>query len=111
MASGNWRYALWGGLLLISASGTAHPGGTTEPGLRAQLEVLNRELARAASFSPGPAQFADLLRTRAQLLVELMDVDPFQAGELSLPPEVVARARRIGAGLAVEQSGDVPAQR
>jgi M6 family metalloprotease-like protein len=106
VASGNWRYALWGGLLLISASGTAHPGGTTEPGLRAQLEVLNRELARAASFSPGPAQFADLLRTRAQLLVELMDVDPFQAGELSLPPEVVARARRIGAGLAVEQSGE-----
>jgi hypothetical protein len=30
-------YALWGGLPLISASRTAHPGGVVEPGLRAQF--------------------------------------------------------------------------
>jgi hypothetical protein len=87
-------------------SATAHAGDMTEAGLRAQLDVLNRELVRLASFSPDPAQFTELLDTRARLLVELMALDPLEVGELSLPPPVVALASREGAGMAVEQSGE-----
>jgi hypothetical protein len=39
-------------------------------------------------------------------LVQLIDADPLLAGELSLPPEVLARARRIGEDLAAEQNGE-----
>ena len=67
---------------------------------------LNQELAREAIFSTEPTQFADSLRTRARLLVQLIDADPLLAGELSLPPEVLARARRIGEDLAAEQNGE-----
>jgi hypothetical protein len=73
--------------------------------LRAQVEALNQELARVASISPGAAQFAALLETRARLLIQLMTVDPLQVRGLGLPPSVMAQAGRGMSGPSVESIG------
>ena len=99
------RYALLAGALLFSSSVAAYGGGAAEPDLRAQVEVLNRELVRLAHFSPTPAQLTDLLGTRARLLVQLMSLDPSELGKLSLPPDVVSLARGAGE-TTVEHSGE-----
>jgi hypothetical protein len=99
------RYALLGTLLLLALPAVAQPGDAGGSA-RAQVELLNRQLARATSLSAGPGQLADLLGARARLLVQFMAADPFQVRELALPSGVLGRVRRALADPAVESNGE-----